>query len=259
MDERMRILKLLEEGKITADEAVRLLEALKEGKREGEEVGPSLFRMVGSVISDTMRTVPKILMTAFGSGWRGGKGPFLRTFDTAGIESISMKFTCGDIILEGKQEEKVEIRGDTGSISFERDDKELSIEGWGGDFSVSYPREKRIVLKLFAGDVRIKGIASKTRMDLSAGDVDMDFEEVREAKVSIMGGDLSLTFPKRSKFRILMRGEFGDVETPPDVKVERREGFILISNSEEPEGEIEISGYIGDFVLKLRREEDEEG
>ena len=46
IEERMKILKMIEEGKISADEGAKLLAALSEGKRS--PAGPAMPRMPGS-------------------------------------------------------------------------------------------------------------------------------------------------------------------------------------------------------------------
>lgn len=57
MEERMKILKLLEEGKITAEEAVKLLEAVK----EGEPIHKIIIREAGETISSAITSVADIL------------------------------------------------------------------------------------------------------------------------------------------------------------------------------------------------------
>lgn len=57
MEERMKILKLLEDGKITAEEAVKLLEAIK----EGEPLYKVIFKEAGEAITSTMNSVAETL------------------------------------------------------------------------------------------------------------------------------------------------------------------------------------------------------
>jgi len=57
MEERMRILKLLEDGKINAEEAARLLEALKEEERPHKESIIAITKSVSDLLKGISETV----------------------------------------------------------------------------------------------------------------------------------------------------------------------------------------------------------
>ncbi|HDL59939.1 MAG TPA: hypothetical protein ENH14_00625, partial [candidate division WOR-3 bacterium] len=83
MEERLKILKMLEEGKITAEEAYKLLEALetKERKTEREKKEEEsfnlgeIFKMVGETVKASLSGIPEIIKTSIEAGFSFRNAP----------------------------------------------------------------------------------------------------------------------------------------------------------------------------------------
>lgn len=119
-EDRMMILKMLQEGKIDADQAARLLEALEVGKAEDkkeilkEEKSGHWFRIrVSDAITGNQKTNIRIPMGLMGAGFRIGAqfSPDLANVNSDEIMSAIKAGKTGLIIdvIDDEDNEHVEI------------------------------------------------------------------------------------------------------------------------------------------------------
>jgi len=118
-EERMKILQLLEDGKISADEATTLLRALDGGPRTSGSVpamvgnGRFLRIRVTDMSSDTPKVNVTIPMGLVGAGLRMAErfAPEFEGFDMQELEEMLASGTIGKMVevVDVEDNEKVEI------------------------------------------------------------------------------------------------------------------------------------------------------
>ncbi len=179
MTERERILKLLEEGKITADEAVRLLEALgrsssaAEPLRRGVEYVNTLFRNV-------FRTLPLMLKEVV-------RNPLQEPVDLQFpvSEGFTLRHVGGDLTLRFVARDQAHLRAHGYAHQ-----NGHTLEVVSEETLLEFPEDRRFHLELAGGDLFAEG---KT-----AG-----------GSVEFVGGDLRWTLPALTG-DLEIRGETGD-------------------------------------------------
>ena len=255
MNERMRILKLLEEGKITTEEAARLLEALKEEPRERYK-GPSFW--ASGLAKNITDAVTSSLKASFGEA-----APEMRqTFK--GKKEIRVSSVSGNVNIKGWDENKVEVFSTRGWFRKVREENDsLSIKELSGDLSIKVPHkiildlslvsgdakiEKcegeiylkavsgdiefsdikgELTLKSVSGDVRGKGIEGRLESETHSGETRIDFEEVENVKIKTRTGDVELTIPRDSSLKIELKTEDGNIDCDLPLKgIKKEEGYL---------------------------------
>ncbi|MBN2379253.1 DUF4097 family beta strand repeat protein [candidate division WOR-3 bacterium] len=172
MQERERILKMLEDGTITADEAARLLEALGEG---GPRFGPPFAKDFGERIARkvelSLKNVPHIVESAVSScaGFIGTGEE--REFVFKPKKNLVVKTVSGDIKLTGDDDADIRIKLKNGHKVRETDD-ELMLKTMTGDLDMKVNRKQKVVLKAASGDIHIKNLESELSSRCGSGDVD---------------------------------------------------------------------------------------
>ena len=118
-EERMKILQMLEEGKISPDEATTLLRALDGGRSSGPTAPgfPSDGRFLRILVSDLSSEAPKVNVTIpmglVGAGLRMAErfAPEFEGFDMQELEEMLASGTIGKMVevVDVEDNEKVEI------------------------------------------------------------------------------------------------------------------------------------------------------
>ncbi len=278
MDERMRILKLLEEGKITADEAARLLEALK---GEPHYKGPSFWASgLAKTITDAVTSSLRASFGEVGSELR-------QTFK--GKKMVGISSVSGDVDIKGWDENKIEVSSTGGWLRKIRDeDDTLSIKELSGDLSLRVPTRIDLDLSLVSGDARIEGcegkiylktvsgdielsrvrgqftlksvsgdvqgegIEGKLEVEAHSGEIGIDFDKVEDIRVKVKTGHVELTIPQDSSLRLELETEKGYIDCDLPLKdIKRGEGYLkgILGKGEgelrvkiEEDGDIRIRG-----------------
>ncbi|MBD3286815.1 DUF4097 family beta strand repeat protein [candidate division WOR-3 bacterium] len=172
MQERERILKMLEEGTITADEAARLLEALGEGgPRFGPHFGKDFGERIARKVELSLKDVPHMVETAV-SGCTG----FFGTGETKELvfkpkKNLVVKTVSGDIKLAGDDDADIRIKLKNGHKIREADD-ELIFKTMTGDLDMKVNRKQKVVLKAASGDIHIRNLYADLTSRCGSGDVD---------------------------------------------------------------------------------------
>ncbi len=181
MTERERILKLLEEGKITADEAVRLLEALgksssaAEPLRRGVEYVNTLFRNV-------FRALPLMLKEVIQNPL---EEPVDLTLEVG--EGFTLRHVGGDLTLRFVDRPKAHLQA-RGYVHRNGQTVEVVSEA----SLLEFPETARFHLELAGGDLRAEGKTAGGLVEYVGGDLSW--------RLTGLTGDLEI------------RGETGDAE-----------------------------------------------
>ena len=242
--ERERVLKLLEDGKITADQATRLLEALGRARSEREESGgwahhpphpPRPPRAVRVKMAELDR-IPDIIAGAVSSAMRSGFGPqgALKQ-EFPGKSSLFLKNVSGDVDVESWESDSISFASTGGITKVRERGENVMIRSISGDIRIKVPAECRLDLVSVSGDIKVRNCSGSFGLKNVSGDVDLaDFKGTVQA--TIVSGDLDL------------------LRVSGDLTVESKSGDIGF----EPAGEFEgqLISKSGDIELRLRPDAD---
>jgi DUF4097 and DUF4098 domain-containing protein YvlB len=244
-DERARILKLLEDGKITADQAARLIEAMGSERTEAEfcrpphaPFGPRQFRF-RSGMRDLDR-IPDVVASAVASAMKSGFEPGEeRSTDFPGKRHLLVKSVSGDLDVTRGEEGRIGLSYSGGMVKVRSSGEQVVVRTMAGDVSATVPADGRLELEVVSGDVCITEAGARIEVKTVSGDVNIT-KTAGDAQVKTVSGDVSLD------------------HVSGNLDVETRSGPVsgsLTSTS----GDISVAlGSDADLVLELAIEEDGE-
>lgn len=252
-EERERILKLLEEGRITAEQAARLIEALGRprpagGPRSGEWLPPPRASRVRMAELDR---IPDIVASAVASAMKSGFGS--RTdlpTEFPGKSSLFLKSVSADVTVEGWDEDRLKVESEAGMTRVREREDIVMVRAIAGDFRIRLPREARLELTTVSGDVQVRGTGGRFGLKGVSGDVTLE-GFAGEVRVQTVSGDVRL---RRVEGRLEVESKSGDVSLSAagpvsgslasksgDVRLElKAEADLLLDLECEDEGEIEF-------------------
>lgn len=220
-EERTRVLKLLEEGKISADQAARLIEALG-SRRSDDECGfPPMppvppvaplrrMHLRGRAMADIDR-IPDIVARAVSSAVRSSRDErgSSRLFETG--TSLNVKTVSGDIEVAGTSEKGISLTFE-GSPSARETDGAVEISAVSDDVGARTPRTCDVGIKTVSGDVTAAQLSGTLGITTVSGDAEAVEVEGTLIVVTV-SGDVELT---RVSGDIAVETRSGDVDIVPD-------------------------------------------
>lgn len=256
MNERMKVLKLLEEGKINAEEAAKLLEALNYST--SKEKKGSFWSYFGMG--------PEFLGTVFKSF------KHFNTEEEVKIpkkKRIEFKGVSGDLEVVGSETETIQIEKEGMAIITEDDDT-LKIKAVSGDIKIITPKDINFEFKGISGDLEIteikgdidlssvsgeikgSGLSGSFKGEVVSGDIDLDFDEVKGISIKSKSGDVTLRLNEGVNARIEIETEEGETRCEFQLKEEIRKENYLKGIIGEPKAEIKIHNEYGDVIIKKK-------
>jgi DUF4097 and DUF4098 domain-containing protein YvlB len=255
MEERIRILKMLEDGKITAEEAARLLEALKEKPQERFEVpfhGPRFRRKFTMGVDRIPEIVASTVESAVGKAMQAGfteKTRMVeRKFTAKG--KIGIRAVSSDIEIEGweKDEASLEMSG-LGKIMEE--ENRIFIKAISGDVKGKLPMQTELELVAVSGDVELKNMRSEIEIHTVSGDVELENIE-GETNIKSVSGDVQgkgLT----GKLNIVTKS--GDITVAilslENGEIESEDGDIIVTLPKTADLILELKNEEGEITLNI--------
>jgi DUF4097 and DUF4098 domain-containing protein YvlB len=250
-NERDRILKLLEDGKITADQATRLIEAVGSERTETEfgrmphgPFGPRHFR-IRSRMKDLDR-IPDVVATAVASAMKSGFEPGEeRSTDFPGKRHLLVKSVSGDLDVTHGEEGRVGLSYSGGMVKVRSSGEQVVVRTMAGDVSATVPADGRLELEVVSGDVSISEAGARIDVKTVSGDVDIA-KTAGDAQIKTVSGDVNLDGVSGS-FEVQTRA--GDVDLvaagPVSGSISTKSGDVTVA-----------LGSDADLVLELTIEED---
>lgn len=261
MNERMKILKLLEEGKITAEEAARLLEAVAESepkRRRGffkhgmEAFSDVMSDMIGMVFSTPFKDIAE----------REAK-------EYSGKKKIIFRGISGDIEISGTDNPSVIIKKDGYARIFEEDDT-LVIKGISGNLQMETPKtvdveikgvtgdlsleniSGRVIVNSVAGDITGKAMKGYFEGEFVSGDVELEYDAIDGIKIKSHSGDVILRIDENIEAEVEVTSYHGDINCDLPLKeiIERDRYLKGILNA--PKSRIEVVNRYGDVILEKK-------
>jgi DUF4097 and DUF4098 domain-containing protein YvlB len=258
LNERLRILKLLEEGKINAEEAARLLEALSESQARHKKH----HRMWAPFehISEHIATIIN------GSVEHMASPEVLRFKDKHELE---IKAISGDLVINGTnhneilvnkqgfgrikgKNDKVEIKAISGDVHIHAPRYiKLMIKGVSGAVTIS-EIENNIILKTVSGNITGKNLKGSFTGNIIAGDISLDYVEVNNLDIHSLSGDVTIYLNDQTDARVHIETEEGTISSNLPLKDEQKSEFSLKGTMNTGKNTINIRCDYGDTVLKKR-------
>ncbi len=225
-EERERILKLLEDGRITADQAARLIEAL--GVRQS---GPSTTQVAGIRVRRhgafrTLDILPDIVANAVQSGLEAKDED---TQEFVGKRDLSVKTVSGDVTIGASSEETVSVSYSGGMVKIRSRGEVVQVRSISGDVDATMPVAGTLEAETVSGEIDIGGLAGRIALKSVSGDINLA-AVAGEVSISTVAGDVQLI---RSEGRVSVESKSGDIDVEATGNIAGR----LVSKS----GDIEVA------------------
>jgi len=254
-NERDRILKLLEDGKITADQATRLIEALGSDWSESEFGWPRHvpfrthrhFRVRGP---RELGRIPDIVATAVSSAMKSGFEPGEeRSSDFPGKRHLLVKSVSGNLDIARGEEGRVGLNYAAGMVKVRTSGDQVVVRTMAGDVSATVPRDGRLELEVVSGDVSITEAGARTEVKTVSGDVDVT-RTTGDAQVRTVSGDVNVD---RVTGNLEVETRSGDIRVqatgPVSGSLFTKSGDVIVALPRDADLVLEVSTEDGGGIL----------
>ena len=258
MNERLRILKLLEDGKINADEAARLLEALSQPETKGRRRHKILH---------SVEKIPEIVTLVTDH-------VFKHTFEKQEMhydkkKKIELKGISGTFGIKGSETETVDIDKDGFAKIVETDDT-LMIKAIHGDMQLHVPTLIDLTIKNVSGNVDIcdvegaihlasvsgnicgYNLAGSLKADFVSGNIELDYMSVSNMKITSKYGNITLHLNEDIGAEIEVDTEDGNIVCEFDLMNEEKTETKLRGTLNKSTAKIYIRNEHGNTAIKRR-------
>ena len=260
MNERLRILNLLEQGKINSDEAARLLEALAQSDRPGKHKRSRLWH--------SLEGLPEIISTAIETSSIHGYSE--ETLQFPKKPNIEFKGISGDIVILGESRDNIEIQRAGIGRTKEKDDT-LMIKALSGDIKILTCNKTNLMIKGISGDIRIDSVTGKTDIEsvsgdivgnnlagslcakIVSGDIEFEYNNIDDINIESRSGDITLILDEKVETEVNIETEDGDIECDFDLKDEKKSTHSLKGVIHKPKAMINIINRSGDVSIRKRQ------
>ncbi len=272
MDEaRLKILKMLEDGKITAEEAAKLLEALDKSSKASAEtegnqwtrrkdrsrswfgLGDLMFE-VGEIVREAVTAALSVVPAAIQGATQGGMEVDEEVEVPEGA-TIRLSLSAGDADFIGTDSSRLSLKGECvpGGFSIKQSENLIEVKMTGGDFSGSVPISSPLELNISAGDLDFRGAGGRARVNVSAGDCDLHLVKVEDVDVAVSGGDLTLYVPRNADFTAEIAVKMGDFSVPEseNVTMTRSGGKTIVRFGTGTGGKLRATVKMGDLSIRF--------
>ncbi len=257
MNERLRILNLLEQGKINSDEAARLLEALAQSDKGSKRKKFELWH--------SLEGLPEIIATAIETSTKHGDSS--QTIQFPKKSDIEFKGISGDINIIGESRDTTEIQKD-GFVRTKEKDNGLKIKALSGDIKILSDHNTNLAIKGISGDITItdivgkidiesvsgdisgKGLSGSLLVNIVSGDIDFEYQKLDEVNIVSRSGDITLRLPEKIETKINIETEEGDIDCEFELKDEEKDAHFLKGIINKPKAMININNKSGDVAIK---------
>ncbi len=256
MNETLKILKLLEQGKINAEEAERLLNALNmnyQSRRKKRQVW-NMMGFIPEMISTTIADTFKYTRSEHTHQFPEKKKIVLRTISgdikINGTDTKSIEVNGGIFARINERDEKLEIKAITGDIKIITPKKiDLEIKGVSGDIEISNINGK-INLATISGDIEARKLRGSLNGELVSGDIILEYEEVGNLRIQNKNGDILLYLNNKSEASLNLYTENGTISCEFSLKDEVKTAQTLKGIINKPGATIELKSENGNISIK---------
>ncbi|MGB9720684.1 MAG: DUF4097 family beta strand repeat-containing protein [bacterium] len=262
MNEKMKILRLLEEGKINAEEAARLLEAINESETKKKR---GFFMHGMESFSDMMSDMMGSIMNASFKDHTATE-----KVEVSGKKKLQFKGISGDLELNGIDTAEFVIRKDGIAKILEEGDA-LLVKTISGDVTIDVPKkidievkgisgnltlnniDGKIEIKSVSGDIDGKGLSGIFEGEFVFGDVELEYERVDGIDIRARSGDVILRIDDSVEAEIELTSVRGSVRCDLALKNATEKPNYLRGILNAPESKIEIKNNHGNVILERKQ------
>lgn len=258
MNERLRILKLLEDGKINADEAARLLEALSQPETKARR----RHRILQSV-----EKIPEIVTLVTDHAFKHTFEKQEMNYDRK--KKIELKGISGTFGIKGSETETIDIEKDGFAKAVETDDT-LTIKAIHGDLQMRVPKRTDFVVKNVSGDVHMSDVegsiqigsvsgnihghnlAGSLKADFVSGNIELDYLRVSDMHITSKSGNITLYLSEHTDAEIEIESKKGSITCEFELENEEKTETELKGTLNKPTAKISIRNEHGNTAIKKR-------
>lgn len=184
MNEKMKILKMLEEGKISADEAAKLLEALGKSKRNkaSSKVADSIMDGVSSIVGAIPGTIGGAFSATFGEE---------KEFQIGEGDEFSLKSVGSSVHLSTSKDKELVVKPTGGLVKTKKEDKIISSKIVGGSAKIQFPPTVAVTIKDAGGTIEGVGNAVLS-MKQVGGSAQLSFDIIEDVEIFSKGGSVTI-------------------------------------------------------------------
>lgn len=251
MDERMKILQMLEDGKITADEAAKLLETIlihgpTPHRKHGMGVDSEIVTGVMGGVSDVIESLPGIIKCYTRLGTKGGK----KTLTVKKKPTVRLSLVGGDLALSPSEDDIIRGNLSSGIVTAKDVRDGLLIKCMGGDANVQIPQVETLSISLVGGDLKGDLDAENLTVKTLDGDIDVSLKTLKNATFKSKSGDISLTIPENADAEVDAYTMSGELNFGPKIEVEEQTDNHLKGRMAEGTGNLTIRNLSGEIIVK---------
>lgn len=260
MNERLRILQLLEDGKINAEEAARLLEALSSSEAKDKKKKYKMW--------SPFETIPEIIASVVDT-------PFKNVYSQETLhypkkQNIELKGISGNFEIIGSDKEAVEIKKD-GYAKITEKDNTLTIKAISGDLRMSTPMAINVRIKGVSGDINIAHLDGEIEIasvsgniqgeqlsgsfigNFVSGNVDLDYQNVHGITITSKSGDVVLWLSENADAEIEIESKHGSITCDFELTAVERTENKLKGILNKPTAKVFIRNDFGDVSIRNRQ------
>lgn len=258
MEERMRILNLIKEGKISAEEGLKLLDAIEQKSEEKKHkefvfhmphfpkdafAGFGKFpEMVTKIVNDTCSAAVDKVM--------GESGEISeRRFPAK--EHVVIRAVSGDIDIEGVQSNEIVLDACCGLQKIEAKDNELLLSMISNDIDLKVPTKTNISISSVSGDINCKEITGNLEIQTVSGDLELE-KITGKVEIKSASGDIEA---KEFSGAIDIKTASGDIEVKfselEDSAIETKSGDISIVLPKKIDAVVEMFSEEGEVKISI--------
>ncbi len=243
MTERERIIKLLEEGKITAEEAAKLLEALGRSRDPGRALTTAL-KWFSEILRKSVQHLPEILKEVTENPL---ESDIDEVINVPPDNSVQIEHVGGDLtVVFSEKHSHIKVNG-RGYFRLFNSTLELISES----SLIEMPSGVNVSIDMAGGDLTVSGnLDNNLFIRLAGGDCKVRVDSHKNIKINAEAGDMFFTLPKSTlkSTKITISISDGDINAPVEFQ---KDNNLFIWTPEKPDFEIDVSLVLGDFTLSL--------
>ncbi len=226
-DERMRILRMLENGKISADEALKLLEALSKDK-----AGTGFVERIVQAISVGGATIGKIS----------------EEFEA---DEVLLNLNASSLTLKESPDKMFRVHGE-GRFSIKEETESTKVEIFGS-MTMEVPENSSLQINLKAGDLN-GTIGVPLKLESKMSNTELYVKRSLDIDANVRMGSLSLSFlsPVNQRFNVI--NSLGSISQELGLS-ESNDGVQGIVGKDK--GCITIDAKLSSIELKKKKEKEE--
>jgi DUF4097 and DUF4098 domain-containing protein YvlB len=264
MEEKMRILNLLKEGKITTEEASSLLDALEqksEEKRHKEFVFhmPHIPKAAFAGFGKFPEMVTKIVTDSCSAAVDKAMGESGEVSERrfAAKENVVIRAVSGDIDIEGVKSSEITLDACCGLQKIEDKANELILNMISNDIDLKVPFKTNIRISSVSGDIECTEITGDLEVQTASGDLELE-KIIGKVEIKSASGDIDV---KEFSGAIDVKTASGDIEVEfsefEDSSIETKSGDVSIVLPKKIDAIIELLSEDGEIEVSIDKSYEE--